>query len=116
MRPARYVVNAVKQNVGTGQSDMEIFQFNIWELCILHLIQIYCTAVAATASVMVKRNGVNIISAQTPVAGTPVVVTPDDKTLKAGDNLTVHVTTDATGTITDLNVSLVIKQQEEILV
>jgi len=115
-RPPRYVVNAVKQDVGSGLTDWEAFQFYVPTVSVLHSVQVYCTGITATATVRIYKNGVAITADITPTAGTPVIVEPTEKPLKTGDMLRVLINTDATGTITDLNVSLIIKAQEEIKV
>ena len=110
----RIALQAHKSSVGTGQADVEIYQIDCPVVGLIHHIQIYCTAIVATASVVVKKNGAAIIAATTPVAGTPSIVVPTDSFVNSGDDLTVHVTTDATGTFTDLSIAIIIKQQENI--
>ena len=110
----RVTFPAYKSSVPADQADVEIYEVTSPVVGLIHSIQVYCTAIGATSSVRVKKNGANITDAITPVAGTPSVVTPSDTFVAQGDALTVHVTTDATGSFTDLTVLIIVKQQESI--
>jgi phosphatidate phosphatase APP1 len=100
-------VVATKSSVGTGQSDVEIFEWTAPQALILAEVQVYCTATAATASVDVKEAGTTVLSAAaTPTAGSVVKPTISDAAIASGAAVTVHVTTNGTGTITDLTVTL----------
>jgi phosphatidate phosphatase APP1 len=103
-------VVATKSSVGNSQSDVEIFEWTAPQALVLAEVQVYCTATAATASVNVKEAGVSVLSAAaTPTAGTVVKPTISDAAIASGAAVTVHVTTNATGTISDLSVTLKFK-------
>jgi hypothetical protein len=98
----KMVVQAHKSSVGNSQSDAEIFEFTAPLAMTLSEVQVYCTATAATASVDVKEAGITVLS-----AGAVVKPTVSDPDIASGAAVTVHVTTNGTGTITDLTVTLV---------
>ena len=116
VRLDRAILRLIKAaySVGHSVSDAEIFQINSPVAGLIHSIQFYCSGIAATASSRVKKNGVAITAAITPVAGTPSVISPIDPFLGSGDALTIHVTTDGTGSFTDLTITIVVKEQESI--
>ena len=96
--------------MGNNESDTEIYAFDPPEDLTLDEVQVYCSATTAAASVDVKEGGVSVLSASaTPSAGTIVKPTVADGAVAASNNVTVHVTTDATGDITDLTVMLLFK-------
>jgi len=100
-------VVATKSSVGANQSDVEIFEWTAPQALRLVEVQVYCTATAATASVDVKEAGTTVLSAAaTPVAGSVVKPTISDAAIASGAAITVHVTTNGTGSITDLTVTL----------
>ena len=104
------LVQARKTTVGSNQSGVEIFEFTAPAALTVIGVQVYCTAVTATASVDVKEAGVSILSgAVTPTAGSVVSGTISDSAIASGAAVTVHVTTDGTGAISDLTVTLVCK-------
>ena len=106
----RRIVQAHKSSVAISQSDVEVFEFTAPEALTLSEVQVYCTATAATATVEVKEAGTTVLSAAaTPVAGTVVKPTIADSAIANAAAVTVHVTTDGTGTITDLTVTLIFK-------
>lgn len=106
----RFAVTAHKGSVGSSLTDAEIFEFTMPVAATLESVQVYCTATAATASVDVKEGGTSVLSAAaTPSAGAVVTPTISDANIASGAAVTVHVTTDGTGTITDLSVTLVFK-------
>jgi len=106
----RRVVPAHRSSVGNSESDTEIFEFDPSEDLTLEEVQVYCSATTATASVDVKENGVSVLSASaTPSAGSVVKPAISDGSISASNNLTVHVTTDGTGDITNLTVTLLFK-------
>jgi hypothetical protein len=105
---------AHKSSVGASQADVEIFELNSPVKGLIHSIRVYCTALTAAASVTVKKNGAAITAATTPTAGAESIVEATDPFVNQGDVLTVHVTTDAAGSFTDLSVTIIIKQQEDI--
>lgn len=99
-----------KQDVATGQSGVEIGQKEPDKDYIIESVDVYCTGTAATASVDVQVAGVSVLNSQvTPVAGAVEegdLVGHADRQGDAGEAITVHVTTDGTGTITDLRVEV----------
>ena len=100
-------VVALKSSVAISQTDVEIFEYTAPQALIVVEVQVYCTATAATASVDVKEAGTTVLSAAaTPAANTVVKPTITDAAIASGAAVTVHVTTDGTGTITDLSVTL----------
>ncbi|UCD28528.1 MAG: hypothetical protein JSV03_15840 [Planctomycetota bacterium] len=106
----RRIVTAHRASVGNSESDTEIFEFDPPEDLTLDEVQVYCTAAAATAGVDVKEAGVSVLSSSaTPSAGAVVKPTISDSSISASNNVTVHVTTDGTGSITDLTVTLIFK-------
>lgn len=76
-------------------------------------VQVFATAVAATASVDVLIGAVSVLTgAITPVAGTVVqgaLAAVASRIGKPGDQLNCRVTTNGTGTITDLGVTVTIR-------
>lgn len=76
-------------------------------------VQVWCTAVAATASVDVQISGVSILNPViTPVAATIVqgtLVAFASRQGKTTDSLDVVLTTNGTGTITNLSVTITIR-------
>lgn len=75
-------------------------------------VQAFCTARTVTASLDVLIGAVSVlVNALTPFAGSvvSVPVRADRATAKPTDQLNVRVTTDGTGTITDLWVAVTIR-------
>ena len=100
-------VVATKSSVAINQTAVEIFEWTAPQALILAEVQVYCTATVATASVDVLEAGVSVLSAAaTPTAGTVVKPTISDAAIASGAAVTVAVTTNGTGTITDLTVTL----------
>lgn len=107
---ARMIVQAHKTSVGASQADVEIFEFTAPVALTLVGVQVYCTATAAAASVNVKEAGVSVLSsAVTPTANAVANGTISDSSIASGAAVTVRVTTDATGSISDLTVTLIFK-------
>lgn len=104
------VVQVHKSSIGNSQNDIEIFEFTTPAALTLTGVQVYCTATNATASVDVKEGGTTVLeSAVTPQANTVVSGTVSDSAIASGAAVTVHATTDGTGDITDLTVTLIFK-------
>lgn len=107
----RFTVTAHKASVGASLTDVEIFEFTAPAALTLVGVQVYCTATAATASVTVKEAGVSVLSAAvTPTANTVVNGTISDANIASGAPVTVHVTTNSTGSVTDLTATLIFKE------
>lgn len=111
LSPNHYmIVQAHKSSVENSESDTEVFEFTAPLAMTLTEVQVYCTDTAATASVDVKEEGTTVLeAAATPSAGAVVKPTISDSAIAADAAVTVHVTTDGTGTITDLTVTLLFK-------
>jgi hypothetical protein len=108
----RKAVEAAKAAVAISQTAAEVFQYTVPENASLVSVRVYCTATAATASVDVKKQGTTVLTGTvTPVAGSDVAgtLTGGAAALTAADVLTVLVTTNGSGTITDLQVVLEIE-------
>jgi hypothetical protein len=106
----RRIVTAHRSSVGNDESDTEIFEFDPPEDLTLEEVQVYCSSTTATASVDVKEGGVSVLSASaTPSAGAIVKPTVADGAISASNNVTVHVTTNGSGDIADLTVTLLFK-------
>jgi hypothetical protein len=104
------VVNAHLTSAAQNQSGVEVFEFDPPSAMTLEGVQVYCTSVTATASVDVRKSGTSVLSAPaTPVAGSVVKPTISSPAVGAGEPLTVQVTTNATGQIANLTVTLVLK-------
>lgn len=106
----RRMVATYRASVGASQTDVEIFRFDPPVDLTLEEVQVYCTATGATASVNVKEGGASVLSAAaTPVAGAVVKPAIADGQIAAANDVTVHVTTNGTGSITNLTVTLLFK-------
>lgn len=101
-----------KQDIGTGLTDAELAEKAPSKDYIIEDVSVYCTATAATASVDAKVAGTTVLQSEvTPSANAVVegnlVSDREARHGAAGDAITVDVTTDGTGTITDLRVEVV---------
>lgn len=106
----RRILTAYRASVGPNENGIEIFEFDPREDLTLEEVQIYCSAAAATASVDVKAGGSSLLSAPgTPAAGAVVKPAVAVSSISSASNLTVHVTTNASGTISNLAVTLLFK-------
>lgn len=109
----QYFMFSLKEDaVAVSQSDAKLasfqapFGFTISEVCV------HCSAVVATASVDVKEATTSILSsAITPVADTNTLGTISDGVIADNAAVNIHVTTDGSGEITDLVVTLTCKRQ-----
>jgi hypothetical protein len=103
----RMIVSAHADQVGSSENALEIFK--VWAPAALTIeqVQMYCMTVSATATVDIRKNSTTILSApgnlQAGSVITPVVVNAD---IAHSDYLSVHVTTDASGSIGGLSVSM----------
>jgi len=108
----RKIVTADKTTVPISQTGVEVYQYTVPENASLVSVRVYCTATAATASVDVKNQGATVLTGVvTPVAGSDEAgtLTGGAAALTAGNVITVLVTTNGSGTITDLSVRLEIE-------
>lgn len=106
----RWTVTAHRASVGSGQSSLEVFQFDAPQALTLEQVQVYCSSVTAAVSLDVKEAGASVLSAvAVPVAGGVVKPTVSDASIASGAAVTVHVTTDGSGLVSDLSVTLLFK-------
>ncbi len=106
----RRVVTAYAAAVGNNQADAVIYEFDPAENLTLEEAQVYCTAVNASASVQVKEGSGSVLAASaTPVAGAVVKPAIADANISSANNVTVRVTTDASGSIFNLAVTMFFK-------
>lgn len=106
----RRVVSAHCQSVVSSASDIELFAFDPREDLTVEEIQVYCRAVSSTATVDIKAGGSTLLSSPvTPSAGSIVKATLSTATIADHENITVHATTDGSGSIGDLSVTLMMK-------
>lgn len=106
----RRIVTAHCASIAANQSDAQVFAYDAPQDLTLAEVQVYCGSITATATVNVKAAGVSLLSAPaTPSAASivkPAVSTPG---ISAGSRITVHVTTNGTGSIANLTVTLLLK-------
>jgi hypothetical protein len=103
---SRYCLTCNRGNVGNSESDIEIFRFAAQKQMSVEDIQVYCAVTSSSASVDIKAGDVSLLSTPAiPVSGATVRPTIASKTIEAGEHLTVHVTTDGTGSISELSVT-----------
>lgn len=106
----RRTLSVYRASVGSNENGTEIYEFDPPEQMTLEEVQVYCSAVTATASVDVRAGGTSMLAAAaTPAAGTVVKPTVASSALLASQNLTVNVTTGGSGSIGHLTVTLVLK-------
>lgn len=106
----RRIVSAHCASMGASESDVEVFRWQSPETLVVEQVQVYGRAVSGSVSVDVKENGSSILAAAAVVvAGTVVVPTVNDPNLTSSNNMTVHVTTGSTSSVTDLAVTVVLK-------
>jgi hypothetical protein len=106
----RRIVTAYCASIGANQNDVQIFAYDPPEDLTLVEVQVFCTATNATASVNVKEGGVTVLAAPaTPSAGNIVKPTVADAAIAGTNNVTIHATTNGSGAITNLTVTLLFK-------
>ncbi len=106
----RRVVTAYAAAIGGNQVDVAIYEFDPAENLTLEEVQVYCTAVSAWASVQVKEGGGSVLAAAAmPVAGAVVKPGIADANISSANNVTVRVTTDGSGSISNLAVTMFFK-------
>lgn len=112
--PSRRCLVASCGQVGNSENALKVFEFEFGQPAVLEQVQVFCTAVTATAGADVRKAGVSMLSAPaTPVAGS--VVKPDivDAVVVAGASVSVHVTTGAAGSVSNLSVVLVVRDSSQ---
>ncbi|HOA73997.1 MAG TPA: hypothetical protein PL151_07735 [Phycisphaerae bacterium] len=105
----RYVTGSCAQ-VSASQAALKVFECRLLEAMTLEQVQIFCTASTGTVSVDVRQGGSSVLAAPaTPAAGN--LVTPTVLTAAIGESssLTVHVTTGASSSLSNLAVTLVLR-------
>lgn len=106
----RRYLTAFNALVAGNQNGVEVFEFDPAEAVLLEQVQVFCTGAAATASVDVRQAGSSLLSSPaSPVAGAVVKPAVATAAVAAGQGLTVHVTTNSTGSISNLHVTLVLR-------
>lgn len=106
----RRYLTAFSAQVANNQNGAEIFEFDPAEAMVLEQVQVFCTGAAATASVDVKQAGTSLLGAPaSPVAGSVIKPAIATAAIAAGQSLTVHVTTNTTGAVSNLHVTLVLR-------
>jgi hypothetical protein len=111
---ARVPLTFHKDDVAISQADVKVASFKPGYDFEIVGVQHFAAGVAANASYMVKIGATNALDA----AAVPVAATRGDATLHAtranrqgteADEINLHVTTDGTGTLTDLSVIVLIR-------
>lgn len=106
----RRIVTAHRGSIGSGQSAVEIFEFDPPSAMTLEEVQIYCSAVVGAASIDVREAGTSVlVAAPAPQANTVVKPTLSDQDISADNSVTVHATTDGGGSIQNLTVTLIFR-------
>ena len=106
----RRIVTASRASVASAQADVQVFAWDAPEDLELDEVQVYCGTATATVSVDVKVAGASMLSsAATPLTGSVVKPTVSNANVSAAQTVGVHVTTDGTGSLADLTVTLLFK-------
>ncbi len=96
--------------VAANQNAVKVFEYHPPTGMVLEEVQLFCTAIASIASVSVRRSGVTTLCGPAaPVAGTVVKPVIADGNIAGADTLTVHVTSDSGGSVSNLTVLLVLR-------
>ncbi len=105
----RRVLTVHRESVSAAQTNVLIYAFSPPVDVTLEEVQVFCRGVTATASVEVRADAVSLLSAPaTPLANTIATPVLASNSVTASEELRVHVTTNGSGTITDLTVTLLI--------
>lgn len=106
----RRTVTAFCASVGAGQPGTQVFAYDPPADLILEEVQVYCTAASASVSVDVKQGVTSMLSAPaTPSSGSIVKPAIADASLSAANTLAVYVTTDGSGSASNLTVTMLLK-------
>lgn len=106
----RRILTTYRASIAGNQANLKIYEFDPREDLTIEEVQIFCSATTATAGVDIRAGGSSILTVPaTPVAGAIVKPAIADPSIQAANNLGIHVTTNATGDIGDLMVTLLIK-------
>jgi hypothetical protein len=106
----RRCVSVGALQVGSNQNAVKVFEHDPSGDVVLEEVQVFCTATAGTVSlsVLTSQNAV-LCGPFAPVAGTLIKPAITQAALSQPDTIGVHVTTDASGSIADLSVSLLLR-------
>lgn len=104
----RRIVTAHRAAVGADESDTVVFAFEPERELRLEAVQVFCSAAATAASVEVRQAGESLLAAAAiPLGGQIVKPSVARHEINAEDPVTIHVTTDSGGNISNLSVTLV---------
>jgi hypothetical protein len=104
------MVTAHRGSIGSSQTGLEIFEFDPPTAMTLEEVQIYCSAVVGTAGIDVRESGGSVLAGvAVPQANMVVKPTITDSGISAANNITIHATTDGSGSIQNLTVTLIFK-------
>jgi hypothetical protein len=105
----RYLSASCAQ-VNASQNALKIAEFSLIEDMTLEQVQVFCTALAGTVSVDVRQAGSSVLSGPAaPAAGSLVTPAVAAAQISASSSLTVHVTTGASSSLSNLLVTLVLR-------
>lgn len=108
--PDRWCVTAFYPQVGNSQTGLEVFEYRAPQGLVLEEVQVFCTATTSTTSIDVKEGGVSVLSAAaTPVAGSVVRPTISDADIVSASSVSMCVTTNGSGSVTNLTVTLLFR-------
>lgn len=107
--PGRVLV-ATLASLGANQSSFKAFEVQADRSWSLERVQVFCTGAGTGTSVDVKKAGTSVLAAPgTPVAGDVISPSVADGSVPAGARLSVHVSTGASGSVSNLAVSLFVR-------
>lgn len=106
-------IPCIRATVPISQSDLELLEFVPGKRFIVEEVQVYVSAIVAAGTIDVKVGGASVLSTViTPVADAAVVGALAGAAVRKGGSattVTVHVTTDGSGILTDLQVTFAIR-------
>jgi len=106
----RRYITATCSQVGSNQNAFKIFEFDPPRDMVLEEVQVFCTTVVASVSVDVRKAGVSMLSASAvPTSGGVVKPAISDGFISGTSNLTIHVNTNVTGSVSNLLVTLIVR-------
>lgn len=108
--PHRWNVASFCPQVGNNQSGLKIFEYRAPQKLLLEEVQVFCTAVTSVASLDVKADGVSVLSSSvSPEAGAVVRPMVADAVIASAGVVSVHVTTNEGGSVTNVGVTLLFR-------
>lgn len=106
----RQHIAAFCAELGSNQNAFKIFEFDPPRDMVLEEVQVFCTSAVASASVEVRQAGASLLTAAATLSGgnvvKPAIAQPS---VSAASNLSVHVTTNLTGSVNNLAVTLIVR-------